>query len=96
MEVAELESGEKLNARQTSQYWQKRAIDYALSQPVDWLRVTGLKFALLWNATEVIDTEDQYTYAEFSPPLLVLGWITHFGILFSVSTLGTHHHLAPT
>ena len=88
VEVAELESGEKMNARQTSQYWQKRAIDYALSQPVDWLRVTSLKFALLWNATEVIDTEDQYTYAEFSPPLLVLGWITHFGILSPLALLG--------
>ena len=88
VQLAEKESGQKLNARQTSQYWQKRAIDYVLTQPADWLRVTGLKFALLWNATEVIDTEDQYTYAEFSPPLLALGSVTHFGIISPLALLG--------
>ena len=88
VQLAERESGQKLNARQTSQYWQKRAIDYVLTEPADWLRVTGLKFALLWNATEVIDTEDQYTYAEFSPPLLALGSVTHFGIISPLALLG--------
>ena len=46
------------------------------------------KFALLWNADEMLDTEAQESYAEWSAPLAVLGVIGHFGILVPLAALG--------
>ena len=87
-ELAEIATGQRLNPRQVSQYWESLATEYIVTHPVDWLRLTGLKFALLWNATEIIDTEDQYTYAEFSPPLRWTGQTVHFGIIAPLALLG--------
>ena len=46
------------------------------------------KFALLWNATEMLDTESQEAHAEWSWPLRLGGFIGHFGILVPLAALG--------
>ena len=71
-----------------SGYWRDRTVDYIVSRPGDWLALMARKFALLWNATEVVDTEAQDTYAEWSWPLRVLGPITHFGLLVPLAAAG--------
>ena len=87
-EVAEGSVGRSLTASEVSSYWTGRALGYITGQPLDWLRLMGRKTLLLVNRSEMIDTESQESYAEWSTPLRVLGWLTHFGILVPVAMLG--------
>jgi hypothetical protein len=48
----------------------------------------GVKFLLLWNAVETIDTESQYTHAEWSLPLRLTGYVSHFGVLVPLTVIG--------
>ena len=87
-EVAEGSVGRSLTASEVSSYWTGRALGYITGQPLDWLRLMGRKTLLLVNRSEMIDTESQESYAEWSTPLRVLGWLTHFGILVPLAVLG--------
>jgi tetratricopeptide (TPR) repeat protein len=87
-EVAEGSVGRSLTASEVSSYWTGRALGYITGQPLDWLRLMGRKSLLLVNRNEMLDTESQESYAEWSTPLRVLGWLTHFGILVPVAVLG--------
>jgi tetratricopeptide (TPR) repeat protein len=87
-ELAERALHRSLTPGEVSTYWSDRAIDFITSQPAAWLRVMGRKVVLLWNATEMIDTEDQGTHADWSWPLRVLGPIGHFGILVPLAAIG--------
>jgi tetratricopeptide (TPR) repeat protein len=86
--IAERAAGHRLSPGEVSDYWRDRALDYITSRPGRWLVLMSRKFALLWNATEVVDTEAQGTYAEWSWPLRILGPFTHFGILVPLAVLG--------
>src|SRR5258708_33555699 len=48
----------------------------------------GRKTALLWNASEMLDTESQEAHAEWSWPLRLGGVIGHFGVLVPLAVLG--------
>ncbi len=87
-ELAERGAGRRLSPAGVSDYWRDQALDYIRSKPGAWLALMGRKFTLLWNATEVVDTEGQETYAEWSGPLRILGPVTHFGILVPLAVLG--------
>jgi tetratricopeptide (TPR) repeat protein len=87
-EVAEESVGHSLSPAEVSSFWAGRALDYITSQPVSWLKLTGRKMLLLFNRTEMLDTEAQESYAEFSTPLKVLGWFGHFGILMPLAIAG--------
>ena len=71
-----------------SGYWTGRAFDFIASQPGAWLKLTVRKAALLVNADEAVDTEDQESHAEWSWPLRRLGPIGHFGVLVPLGVLG--------
>src|SRR5262249_23583604 len=86
--LAERAEGRRLSPAEVSAYWRDRALDYITSNPGQWVALVGRKFALLWNATEVVDTEGQETYAEWSLPLKVLGPVMHFGVLVPLAALG--------
>jgi tetratricopeptide (TPR) repeat protein len=58
------------------------------SEPLRWLQLLARKAALAVNAIEVVDTEDIYTYAEWSPILRGLLPVVHFGVLFPLAVLG--------
>jgi len=88
IDLAERALGRSLTPREVSGYWTRQALDYITSHPVDWLRLMGRKFVLLWNAREAVDTESQQTYTEWSLPLTMTGWITHFGVLVPLAVLG--------
>src|SRR5205814_5747415 len=80
-ELAEHDLGRRLTPGEVSGYWTGRAFDFIASQPGAWLKLTVRKAALLVNAAEAVDTEDQESHAEWSRPLRVLGPFTHFGVL---------------
>jgi tetratricopeptide (TPR) repeat protein len=87
-ELAENALQRKLTPAEVSGFWTNRALDFIAAEPVDWLKLMARKFALLGNATEMVDTEDQATYAESSLVLRLLGPITHFGILVPLALAG--------
>ena len=86
--IAERELGRPLGPAEISDYWTGQVVDYIGSDPGDWVQLLGRKFLLTWNATEIIDSEDQYTHARFSP---ILAWsqpFLHFGVLGPLALLG--------
>ena len=87
-ELAEHATGRTLTPAEVSSYWTDRALDFITSQPGQWLKLMGRKFVLLWNATEMLDTESQESYAEWSWPLRLGGWFGHFGVLVPLALLG--------
>jgi tetratricopeptide (TPR) repeat protein len=87
-ELAEQALGRPLSPAEVSTYWTRRAIDFAVSQPADWLRLMARKLALLLSAVELVDSEDQYTTAEFSRVLRETGRLGHFGVLAPLALLG--------
>ena len=87
-EVAEQSVGHSLAPAEVSSFWFGKAMDFITSQPGTWLKLEGRKVRLLFNRSEMIDTEAQESYAEFSTPLRVLGWFTHFGILVPLAVIG--------
>ena len=93
-EVAEAAVGRTLSPSEVSSYWTGRALGFITSQPLAWLRLTGRKVLLLVNRTEMLDTESQESYAEWSAPLAVGGWIGHFGLLVPLAVLGLDRDVA--
>jgi len=87
-ELAERALGRSLTPAEVSSYWSDKALDFITSEPGAWLKLMARKVALLWNATEMVDTESQETHAEYSLPLRVLGLVGHFGILVPLALAG--------
>jgi tetratricopeptide (TPR) repeat protein len=87
-DLAERALGRKLTPADVSSYWTDKALDFITSRPSAWLKLMGRKVALLWNATEMLDTESQEAHAEWSLPLRLGGAIGHFGILVPLAVFG--------
>jgi tetratricopeptide (TPR) repeat protein len=87
-ELAEQAEGRPLTPAGVSKYWTDRAMAFIDGQPGAWLKLMGRKAALLVNADEMLDTESQATYAEWSVPLRVLGYVGHFGVLVPLALFG--------
>ena len=86
--LAEHAAGRRLTPGDVSRYWSGSAIEYIRARPLEWLALEGRKLRLLWNATEILDTESQETYAEYSPVLRLTGHVAHFGVLAPLAALG--------
>jgi Flp pilus assembly protein TadD len=87
VELAEQAAGRKLSASEVSNYWTGRALQFIRSEPAAWLTLMARKAALLVNAYEVPDAENQYFYEEFTPFLRALSRVWHFGILFPLAVV---------
>ena len=87
-DLAEHAMGRPLTPSEVSSYWTDRAIGFITSQPAAWLKLVGRKFVLLWNADEMLDTESQESYAEWSAPLRLGAWFGHFGVLAPLALFG--------
>jgi tetratricopeptide (TPR) repeat protein len=87
-ELAEHATGRRLTPSEVSSYWTDRAIDFITAHPAQWVSLMGRKFVLLLNATEMLDTESQESYAEWSWPLRLGGWFGHYGVLVPLAVLG--------
>ena len=86
--VAERELGAALSPAEVSRYWAGEALEYVRADPVDWLLLTGRKAVLAFNASEVADTEDQLSHADWSAPLRIAGYFGHFGVLAPLAAAG--------
>ena len=87
-QLAEREVGTPLTPGQVSSYWTGRALQYMRTQPGDWLKLTGRKAMLTLNGSEVADTEDQLSHADWSLPLRLAGYLWHFGLLAPLGVAG--------
>jgi tetratricopeptide (TPR) repeat protein len=87
-EIAERALGARLTPAQVSSYWADKALAFVTSRPGAWLALMGRKAALLWNASEMVDTESQEAHAEWSLPLRIGGFVGHFGILVPLALFG--------
>ncbi len=87
-ELAEHATGRTLTPSDVSSYWTDRALDFITAHPAQWVSLMGRKLLLLVNATEMLDTESQESYAEWSWPLRLGGWFGHFGVLVPLAVLG--------
>jgi tetratricopeptide (TPR) repeat protein len=87
-DLAQRAAGRPLTPAEVSSYWTRLALDFMTSQPGAWLRLVGRKVALVWNATEMLDTESQDAYEEWSTPLKLASWVGHFGVLVPLAFLG--------
>jgi tetratricopeptide (TPR) repeat protein len=87
-DVAQQALQRTLSPAEVSAYWTGRALAFIRAEPVAWLGLLGRKVALLANASEMLDTESQESYAEWSAPLRVLGAVGHFGVLVPLALFG--------
>jgi tetratricopeptide (TPR) repeat protein len=87
-DLAERAMGRKLTPAAVSSYWTDRALAFIASEPGAWLKLVGRKMLLLVNRGEMLDTESQASYAEWSWPLKATGWFTHFGVLVPLAVIG--------
>jgi tetratricopeptide (TPR) repeat protein len=86
--LAERAEGRALTPSEVSRYWRGRALAFASEQPGEWLALTVRKIALLWNVSEMLDTESQETHADWSTTLWLTGAAGHFGVLVPLALLG--------
>ncbi len=86
--LAEEATGRELTPSEVSNYWAGRAFDEIRADIVRWLRLLFKKWLLVWNISEVGDSDDQYTYGDWSPLLGALNRLLHFGILCPLAALG--------
>ena len=88
IDVAEQALGRELAPGEVSDYWLRRGMAFVTDQPGAWLRLMLRKVLLTWNRFEVPDTEDLYTYAEWSSLLRGLSAVFHFGVLAPLGVAG--------
>jgi Flp pilus assembly protein TadD/4-amino-4-deoxy-L-arabinose transferase-like glycosyltransferase len=88
IELAERASGRSLSPGEVSSYWTGRALSFITSQPIAWVKLMARKTLLLVNTTEMLDTESQESYAEWSAPLRIGGYLGHFGVLVPLAAIG--------
>jgi len=87
-ELAQAAEKRTLTPREVSNYWASQAFAFMAANPWRWLSLEARKVMLLANRTELVDTESQESYEEWSPVLRIAGRIAHFGILAPVAVLG--------
>lgn len=86
--LAERALGRRLTPEEVSRYYVGQVVAYVRDDPAGWLALMGRKLALAFNAVEIVDTEDLYTFSESSLPLRLLVPVLHFGVLAPLALLG--------
>jgi tetratricopeptide (TPR) repeat protein len=85
---AEQATGRNLTPSEVSNYWAVKALDDIRADVPRWLRLAGKKWLLVWNISEIGDSDDQYTYGDWSPLLQGLNPLLHFGTLCPLVVMG--------
>lgn len=86
--LAEQAKGHKLSPGEVSRYWLQRSFDDIEQQPLDWLRLLGWKFLLLFNSAEMADSEAIEVYSNYSWLLRALSPLWHFGVVMPLAAFG--------
>ena len=86
--LAEQAEGRALTRAEVSDHFRARVLAFARSQPGEFLAGLARKWALVWNAAELPDTEGIEAYTERSPPLRALAAMFGFGLVAPLALLG--------
>ncbi len=86
--IASAAAGRGLSAREVTDYWFRRGLEWVRHDPAAWLALLGKKMLLTVNAAELPDTESMAAYAGESRILRSLGWLG-FGVILPLAALGT-------
>lgn len=86
--LAEHAAGRELSAREVSQHYLHKSFEFISQQPQQWLKLMIRKVGMTFNRREIIDTEDQYTVAKWSPLLRWSDLVFNFGVLVPLGLLG--------
>lgn len=73
---------------EVSDFYTDLAVDYIRAEPLGWITLMGRKGMLALNRVELVDTQDQYTHAEYSSVLRWTGAVFHFGVLAPLAFFG--------
>jgi tetratricopeptide (TPR) repeat protein len=87
-DLAEAAEGRNLTPGEVSTFWTNKAVAFIRYNPWAWLKLVARKVILLGNATELIDTESQESYEEWSPVLRIAAQVGHFGVLAPLAIFG--------
>ncbi|MCP5041748.1 MAG: tetratricopeptide repeat protein [bacterium] len=87
-DLAESALGRRLSGPEVSRYWTDRTLTDIANDVPGWLRLLAWKWALVWNAFEIPDTDSWRAYADFSFLLATLGSVFHFGVLCPLAAFG--------
>src|SRR5262249_32578108 len=79
IDLAEKAMGRKLTPGEVSSYWTHAALADIRKDPLHWLRLLTVKSMFLVNVVEIGDTDDQYTYGDWSFMLRNLTRFLNFG-----------------
>ncbi len=88
IELAEQASGRPLSPREVSSYWLGQAWHWIHEHPLDWLRLLGKKWLLVWNAAEIADSDEPLVYRDASWVLNGLAKLCVFGVVCPLAAAG--------
>lgn len=86
--IAEQATGRKLKPSEVSGYWTDKAWIEIRADLPRWVRLIWKKWMLVWNVSEIGDSDDQYTYGDWSPLLQFLNPLLNFGTLCPLALFG--------
>jgi 4-amino-4-deoxy-L-arabinose transferase-like glycosyltransferase len=88
LELAEQAAGRALSPREVSSYWAGLAWQWIHAHPLDWLRLMGKKWVLVWNAREIADSDEPLVYRDASWVMKGLGSLFVFGVVCPLAAAG--------
>ncbi|MGK2905034.1 MAG: TPR end-of-group domain-containing protein [Desulfuromonadales bacterium] len=86
--LAEKALGRQLTPNEVSDYWLAKTVSDIREHPLNWLRLMGKKWLMVWNSVEISDSESIYAHYRFSSLLNTLGQVFHFGVLLPLAIIG--------
>ena len=86
--LAEQETGQSLTPAEVSSFFTARTIRDIRDDVPAWIGLLAYKWALVWNAEEISDTDSWRVYADYSVLLALLASIFHFGVLSPLAAFG--------
>lgn len=88
IDLAEQAVGRRLSPREVSSYWSGLAWRWIRAHPLDWLKLIGKKWLLVWNAREIADSDEPLVYRDASWVLKGLGSVCIFGVICPLAAVG--------
>jgi len=86
--LAQASAGRPLTPSEVSAYWWAKGFDFIRTNPAAWLKLEARKAVLLLNAEELVDTESQDSYEDWSSLLKAIAWVGQFGVLMPLAAIG--------
>lgn len=86
--LAEEAVGHALTPGEVSRYWVRQVQKFAAESPGQFCRLLVWKWGLTWNALEIADSDEPYSWGDVLPVYGIALRIWHFGILVPLALIG--------